>query len=103
MLTDMRHFESIKEQANTHFKSGEYAKAAEVRLCAFSLPCDFFLWLFLRQAYKQALMFPSVPVETRRILLSNRAQCYIFLGELDAALNDTTLALSDALTTLESP
>jgi tetratricopeptide (TPR) repeat protein len=42
-------------------------------------------------------------VETRRTLLSNRAQCYILLGELDAALNDTTLALSDALTTLESP
>lgn len=48
-------------------------------------------------------MFSSAPAETRRTLLSNRAQCYIFLGELDAALNDTTLALSDALTTPESP
>lgn len=62
-----------------------------------------FLWLFLRQAYTKALGFSSAPEETRRILLSNRAQCYILLGELDAALNDTTLSLSDALTTPESP
>ncbi|KAF8229106.1 hypothetical protein L208DRAFT_1379065 [Tricholoma matsutake] len=83
MLTDIRHIESIKEQANAHFKSGEYVKAVE--------------------AYTKALGFSSAPEETRRILLSNRAQCYILLGELDAALNDTTLSLSDALTTPESP
>jgi tetratricopeptide (TPR) repeat protein len=57
----------------------------------------------LRQAYTKGLEFSSAPAETRRTLLSNRAQCYILLGELDAALNDTTLALSNALTTLESP
>ncbi|KAF8240932.1 hypothetical protein L208DRAFT_1374176 [Tricholoma matsutake] len=51
---DIRHIESIKEQANTQFKSEEYVKAIE--------------------AYTKALGFSSAPVETRHTLLSNQAQ-----------------------------
>lgn len=70
---DIRHIESIKEQANTQFKSEEYVKAIE--------------------AYTKALGFSSAPVETRHTLLSNQAQCYMLLHEWDTAFNDTTLAM----------
>jgi hypothetical protein len=54
------------------------------------------------EAYTKALGFSSAPVETRCTLLSNQAQCYMLLHEQDMGFNDTTLALSDILTTLES-
>ena len=63
------------------------------------------MWFFcsvLQQTYTKALKLSSMPAETRRTLLANRAQSYILLGDLDAALNDTTVALSVALTTLKS-
>jgi hypothetical protein len=50
---DIRHIESIKEQANTQFKSKEYHDVKAI------------------EAYTKALGFSSAPVETGCTLLSN--------------------------------
>lgn len=59
----------------------------------------------LSQLYAKALdaASQSTPIETRRQILSNRAQAYRLWGELYSALQDADLALSPEYTTPDSP
>jgi len=58
-------------------------------------------WQLYTKAFKS--FQSSAPLETKRTLLSNRAQSYLLLGDRDAALQDTDLALSNEFTVSSSP
>ena len=57
------------------------------------------------QLYTQALdnAHDAIPIETQRILLSNRSQAFIFDGDIQEALRDVNLALSPQFTSQDSP
>jgi len=79
--------DSLKELGNTEFRCKKYRQAI--------------------QLYTQALdsvdsATVTIPIETRRILLANRAQAFIFYGIIHEALRDLNHALSPQYTRQDS-